>query len=345
MLAALLAAAALVACGTADTTGPTEIAQQDTGTVTGQGGDTAANPADSGASGAQDTGNTGSADTGAAVDAGSGGKADVPVAGEVAAIAAKLKGWCSKQDSKFSFFVTSMNALWTIAGDPVSKLDGGLGGDLGGVQGADNICQAIATAAGHGDKTWRAALCATKGGPGGGAIHAGDRIGKGPWYDANGRLVAKDPSGLVGVDRPAGDAKSTDDLPDECGVPLSVLGDAHDVATGCNKDMKLASTNMADTCNDWTTSDGKVGSTGGPKGHGNVQCGHSFPRKAGGGGGGGGKKPPKGGPGGGMGGANWISDHPLRGCGKGANLLQNGSGSGTCIGCTGGYGAIYCFAQ
>ena len=39
-----------------------------------------------------------------------------------------------------------------------------------------------------------------------------------------------------------------------------------------------------------------------------------------------------------------MSDHPLRGCSEGANFLQNGPGEGTCIGCSGGYGGIYCFA-
>ena len=32
------------------------------------------------------------------------------------------------------------------------------------------------------------------------------------------------------------------------------------------------------------------------------------------------------------------------GCSKGANLIQNGAGVGTCIGCSGGYGGLYCFA-
>ncbi|MEZ4467624.1 MAG: hypothetical protein R3F43_25075 [bacterium] len=46
----------------------------------------------------------------------------------------------------------------------------------------------------------------------------------------------------------------------------------------------------------------------------------------------------------GRGGANWLSDHPLRGCSPGVNLIQNGPGTGDCIGCSGGYGALYCFA-
>ena len=133
-----------------------------------------------------------------------------------------LEGWCSSQPDEFSFFVTSMNALWTLAGDPVSDLNGGFGGNYGGVEGADAICQEIAWAAGHGHKTWRAFLSATDDGNGS-PVNAIERIGEGPWYDANGRLVASGLSGLSG-DRPDGDAQSVDDLPDECGVPSECTG-------------------------------------------------------------------------------------------------------------------------
>lgn len=246
-----------------------------------------------------------------------------------------LVNWCKNSDDKFSFFVTSMIALWTLAGDNISNLNGGFGGDFGGIAGADAICQAIGAAVGHGNKTWRAFLSATDDGQGN-PVHAIERIGTGPWYDANGRLVASGIAGLQAT-RPDGDALSTDDLPDECGIPLSIIGDSHDIPTGSNALGKLSSTNKDSTCNDWTSSSGTVGSTGGGKAGGTVMCGHSFPREVEGGGGPGG-----GGPGGG--GKSWVSDHPLRGCGKGANLLQNGPGTGTCIGCAGGYGGLYCFA-
>lgn len=245
-----------------------------------------------------------------------------------------LVNWCQIDDDKFSFFVTSMAALWTLSGDELSNLSGGFGGNYGGIAGADKICQTIGAAVGHGDKTWRAFLSATDDGQGN-QVHAIDRIGKGPWYDANGRLVATGIAGLQKT-RPDGDILSTDDLPDECGIPLSIIGDVHDIPTGSNALGKLNNTNKDSTCNDWTSSSGTVGSTGGGKAGGTVMCGHSFPREVEGGGG------PGGGPGGG--GKSWVSDHPLRGCGKGANLLQNGPGTGTCIGCSGGYGGLYCFA-
>jgi len=254
-----------------------------------------------------------------------------------------LGEWCEEQPEEFSFFVTSMLALWTLSGDDINDMNGGFGGDLGGISGADEICQTIGIATGHGHKTWRAFLSATDDGNGS-PVHAIDRIGEGPWYDANGRLVANNISGLLTEDRPDGDTQSTDDLPDECGIPISVLGDAHDVITATNDDGQLYSTDPESTCNDWTTSDGSVGSSEEPNeptgpGLGSVMCGHSFPRQAGGPGGGG--------PGGNGNhdGTKWMSDHPLRGCGKGANLEQNGPGEGTCIGCSGGYGALYCFAE
>jgi len=233
-----------------------------------------------------------------------------------------LAGWCQGQPTTFSFFVTSMNALWAIAGTPISDLNGGLGGDFGGISGADEICQSIGAATGNGHKTWRAFLSATDDGAGN-QVDAIDRIGAGPWNDANGRVVATGIAGLLADDRPDGDAQSVSDLPDECGVPISTLGDAHDVITGSNTEGRLNETTLNSTCNDWTSSDGNIGG-------GSLRCGHSFPRATGGG------------PGGDRG-QHWLSDHPVPGCGKGATLVQ-GPSTSNCIGCSGGYGAIYCFA-
>ena len=66
----------------------------------------------------------------------------------------------------------------------------GKGGDLGGLAGADAHCQALAQAQGAGDHTWRAYLSAqaTATAP---AVNARDRIGGGPWYNANGDLIAQ----------------------------------------------------------------------------------------------------------------------------------------------------------
>ena len=78
------------------------------------------------------------------------------------------------QSKPMSFFITSVGM--------------NTGGDLGGLAGADAHCQALAKAAGHGNRTWRAYLSTQ--GPN--AVNARDRIGKGPWYNARGELVARD---------------------------------------------------------------------------------------------------------------------------------------------------------
>src|SRR3954453_7965026 len=67
----------------------------------------------------------------------------------------------------------------------------GNGGNLGGLAGADNYCQQLAQAAGAGAKTWRAYL-STQAAGGKPAENARDRIGKGPWQNAKGQVVAKD---------------------------------------------------------------------------------------------------------------------------------------------------------
>ncbi len=259
---------------------------------------------------------------------------DPATTGDVAANP-DLDGWCQVEDTDFSFFVTSMAAFWALSGDDINDWTGGFGGDFGGIEGADGLCQTIAAATGKGDKTWRAFLSATDDGNGN-PIHAIERIGEGPWYDANGRLVATGISGLLSGDRPDGDEQATSDMVDECGAPLSILGDAHDTITGSDEDGRLWSTDPDSTCNDWTSSDPNVGNANGGDGQpgtlNGVRCGHTFPRQGG----------PGGGPGGGEDGKHWMSDHGLLGCGKGANLEQGFDGHA--VGTTGGYGQLYCFA-
>lgn len=215
------------------------------------------------------------------------------------------------EPTRFSFFVTSLAAMREL-----SESQDGFGGDLGGLQGADNICQLIGIRVGEGHKTWRAFLSVVEG-PDGEPVHAIDRIGNGPWYDANDRLVAQNRQGLLG-ERPAGDPQTINDLPDEYGVPLTTLGDSHDIMTGTGRDGRLATMNRNATCNDWTSSSGQVGQRA-------LVLGHSWPRDP-------------------RSGRQWIYDHTGRGCSPGVNLIQNGAGQGTCVGCSGGYGGIYCFA-
>ncbi|PTL81872.1 hypothetical protein [Vitiosangium sp. GDMCC 1.1324] len=223
--------------------------------------------------------------------------------------------------ARFSFFVTSLEAMRELSGS-----QNGFGGDLRfgeatGLEGADKICRTIAEKAlpGAGQKVWRAFLSAAKASPTGGPVNAIDRIGEGPWYDRNGRLVAQNKAGLSSA-RPSGDAQIKNDLPNERGEPNHQGVDNHDVLTGSNKQGQFSGSGMGSTCNDWTSS---VGSTGKP------YCGHSWPRSA--------TNPTNGG--------QWLSDHQVPGCAPGVNLSQTGPGDGTAsVGGGGGYGGIYCFA-
>ncbi|MBE7453670.1 MAG: hypothetical protein HS111_33850 [Kofleriaceae bacterium] len=188
----------------------------------------------------------------------------------------------------------------------------GFGGDLGGLAGADQICQTAATDVGFGHKTWRAFLSVYNGGN---PLHAIDRIGSGPWYDRNQRLIAENLAGLVAGNRPAGDAATINDLPDEHGTPLTTLGDSHDVLTASNTQGRFDGSSAAHACNDWTDASPGTANI--------VRLGHSWPA---------------------MSGQHWIRTHTARGCSPGVNLVQNGPGTGTSVGAGGGWGGIYCFA-
>ncbi|MBK6684229.1 MAG: hypothetical protein IPG45_07130 [Deltaproteobacteria bacterium] len=213
----------------------------------------------------------------------------------------------------------------------LSGSDNGFGGNLSyggavGVEGADRICAAIAELGmpGAGQKPWRAFLSASTGGPNGGPLHAIDRIGDGPWYDRNGRLVANDLAGLSSANRPAADAQIRNDLPNERGESQrnqpgpspGSTADNHDVLTGSNAAGQFQGGGAAATCNDWTTTEPNTG---------RPNCGHSWPA---------------------MSGQSWIRAHPVAGCAAVVNLLQNGPGAPNCngVGCGGGYGALYCFS-
>ena len=73
----------------------------------------------------------------------------------------------------------------------VTSAGPGDGASLGGLTGADAHCQKLAATSGAGSRTWRAYL-STSFAPGKPAVHARDRIGKGPWFNAKGVLIAND---------------------------------------------------------------------------------------------------------------------------------------------------------
>lgn len=74
----------------------------------------------------------------------------------------------------------------------ITSVGSGKGGDLGGLAGADAHCQKLATAAGAGTRTWRAylSISAQSVQSANQSVNARDRIGKGPWFNARGELIA-----------------------------------------------------------------------------------------------------------------------------------------------------------
>jgi len=231
----------------------------------------------------------------------------------------------------FSFFVVSYEAMQRLSNSP-----NGFGGDLRygeatGIAGADKICTEVAeySMPGAAQKGWRAFLSATTGGPDGGPILAIDRVGPAPWYHRLRRTIALTTSDLANTRPLNADPEIANDLPNEYGVPNHAPDgtrvDNHHVLTGSNEQGRLAESNSAVTCQDWTSS---VGADGRPR------CGMSWPRGGGGW------------PGGGGGASHWISGFTAPGCAAYVEIIETGAGDPSTqgVGTGGGYGAIYCFA-
>jgi len=121
-----------------------------------------------------------------------------------------------------SFFVTSSSP--------------GKGGDLGGLEGADKFCQSLATAAGAGNRSWRAYLSTQApalNSPN--FVNARDRIGTGPWYNAKGVLIASNVDEL----HSAANNITKDTALDEKGNPVNdrtKQPNHHDILTGSRPD-------------------------------------------------------------------------------------------------------------
>ena len=141
------------------------------------------------------------------------------------------------QDTSMSFFVTSVGL--------------GDGGNLGGLDGADAHCTALATAAGSEGKTWRAYLSTQAEGKRG--VFARFRIGKGPWHNAKGVMIANDLDDLhispnilksTGLDENGDLVKGVGDKPNQ-----------HDILTGTQADgTAFFPWQEGDhTCNNWTS--------------------------------------------------------------------------------------------
>jgi hypothetical protein len=142
------------------------------------------------------------------------------------------------QQADMSFFVTSAGK--------------GDGADLGGLDGADAYCQALAKAAGSTSTNWRAYLSTTA--PGGDAgVNARDRIGNGPWKNAKGVVVATNVENLHSAS--ANVTKQT--ALTEKGEMVSGRGDAvnmHDILTGSDPQGNYSTAGGDTTCGNWTKS-------------------------------------------------------------------------------------------
>lgn len=186
----------------------------------------------------------------------------------------------------------------------VTSTGSGRGADLGGLAGADRHCQRLAQAAGAGERTWRAYLStqATGDQP---AVDARDRIGQGPWRNADGTVIARDPNELHGANNLTKQTALT-----ESGDIVNGRGDTpnrHDILTGSRPDGTAFAGAEDRTCGNWTRSGAE----------GAAMLGHHDRQGLS-------DDPPA---------RSWNSSHPSRG-GCSQEALRG----------TGGAGLFYCFA-
>jgi hypothetical protein len=193
------------------------------------------------------------------------------------------------QQANMSFFVTSVGE--------------GKGADLGGLAGADQHCRQLAVLAGAAAKTWHAYLSTQ----GAGAVNARDRIGKGPWVNAKGVVIAKDVAELHGENNLSKQTVLT-----EKGEVNNGRGDMpnrHDILTGSQADGTAFPADKDMTCKNYTSST-----------QGAVMLGHADRTGL--------TVDPVA--------KSWNSSHPSRGAEGGCSQADLRS--------TGGDGLLYCFA-
>lgn len=177
----------------------------------------------------------------------------------------------------------------------------GKGGDLGGLAGADAHCQALAKAEGAGDHTWRAYL-STPAADGQPAVNARDRIGKGPWYNAEGLLIAANVDELhsdrARIDKEMAVTEKLDQVNGVGDTP-----NVHDILTGSRPDGTAFPASEDLTCRRWTSG-----------GEGRAQVGHHDRRGL-------------------TEGVNsWNSVHASQGCSQQALQATGGAGLFYCFG-------------
>ncbi len=128
----------------------------------------------------------------------------------------------------------------------------GKGGDLGGLAGADAHCQALATEAGAGHRTWRAYLSTQ----GEGAVNAHDRIGTGPWANAKGIVMATNLNSLMYDNSNFNHEHMLDEKGNNFSSRIDGTPDTteHDALTGTQLDGTAFPAGEDRTCNNWTSS-------------------------------------------------------------------------------------------
>ena len=189
----------------------------------------------------------------------------------------------------------------------VTSAGSGKGADLGGLAGADAHCQKLATSAGAGQRTWRAYLSTTEVAavapaaaiP---AVHARDRIGTGPWFNAKRELIAMNVASLHSDNNLT---KAT--ALDENGALVKGRGDTpnqHDILTGSRPDGTAFGGPGAFTCGNWTQS-----------GEGTAVIGHHDRTGL--------SKDPWA--------VSWNSSHQTRGCSQAALVTTGGAGLFYCF--------------
>ena len=178
-----------------------------------------------------------------------------------------------------SFFVTSKGS--------------GNGANLGGLAGADRICQTLAEAAGQTGRTWHAYLSTQ----GQGAVNARDRIGPGPWFNARGARIAQNVDELHSTANRLAVFTALDERGNQ--IPGSGFSpNRHDILTGSTPEGRAYPAGADMTCNNWTSSSDEGGAKA-RLGH------HDY--------------------------AQWNSTHDSRGCSQQALIGTGGDGLFYCF--------------
>jgi hypothetical protein len=216
-----------------------------------------------------------------------------PLLASLVLVSLCLSAPAQAQQTTMTFFITSVGP--------------GKGADLGGLEGADKYCQSLAQAVGAGNRTWRAYL-SVQAVDGAQAVNARDRIGRGPWQNTKGVVIATDVDELHGNNN-----LSKQTALNEKGEMVNGRGDTpnrHDILTGSTLDGRAFPPGEDRTCSNWTKST-----------QGSAMVGHHDRM-------GPNEEPPA---------KSWNSSHPSRGPDGGCSQADLRS--------TGGDGLFYCFAS